>query len=342
MAAAVSLPSPNTTSRPPLPEGWSEPELVEDTIVADGLAIRRAGAASVAPGGEEITGSAAERDADDVSARAWFELLERASVVEAMSAGADRRFDLLTPTGVTVGTRTREELFPESDDPSTWRYARSNGVALHLDWATACERALCELAERDRILASWLGHVRPERLAWNALEGATSIYEWSAWSFPEERPRSFSKGIDVVAVLGFPTAPDAPLAVGFAARRDRRSALDAATREAVQLLGFLWGEPVASMPTRVDPTAMGHLDRHQADHDALRRWLAGEHVHHASSDPRRPSGAEDVTFADLTPAWLSRSCRVAKASCARARPLVFGESPFSAHLPRPCRIHPVG
>ncbi|MBX3211348.1 MAG: YcaO-like family protein [Labilithrix sp.] len=344
-----------------LPEGWSAPERCEDVIVADGLAVRRAGVASVAPDGEEITGSAASLEHDGPpgeatpASRSWFELLERASVVEALRAPKTEH-ELRTAAGVVVRTCAHGELFPESDDPTRWRPARSNGVAIHADWSRACQRALWELAERDRVLASWYGYTRPERIDGEVAEvaGATASYEWSAWAFPEEsRAGSFSRGLEVVGVFGFPTRPAAPLALGFAARPDRRAAVDAATREAIQLLAFLWGEPIAEPAPRVEPTAMGHLDFHQARsrHPQLRAWLAGEHVRYVDERPHgaprrhgasaEASDAGEVLFADLTPAWLSGGPRVAKAVCTAAHRLVFGESPFGAHLPAERRIHPI-
>jgi len=44
----------------PLPSGWSEPTVVEDVVVADGVELRRAGLASTGPDGEEVTGAAVE------------------------------------------------------------------------------------------------------------------------------------------------------------------------------------------------------------------------------------------------------------------------------------------
>lgn len=340
-----------------LPEGWSPPESCEDVVVADGLAIRRAGIASVAPDGEEITGSAASLERggapDDATpaSRSWFELLERASVVEALRAPASEHA-LRTAGGLAVRACAHRELFPESDEPARWRPARSNGVAIHSDWSRACQRALWELAERDRVLASWYGYTRPERLDGEVVEvaGATTSYEWSTWAFPEPRADSFSRGLEVVGVFGFPTRSGAPLALGFAARPERRAAVDAATREAIQVLGFLWGEPIAEPSPRVEPTAMGHLDFHQAPsrHPQLRSWLAGEHVRYVAERPRgatrRDGEADDgdeVLFVDLTPPWLVGGARVVKAVCASAHRLLFGDAPFGAHLPVERRIHPI-
>src|SRR5262245_827120 len=121
------------TSR--LPDGWSELEVVEDTVVADGIALHRAGVASIGPNGEEVTGSAADTVCSPAP-RSYFELLERAATLEALR---DRRssYELRTVEGQAAGSCPGDTLFPESDSPQRWRYARSNGVAIHSDWSRA-------------------------------------------------------------------------------------------------------------------------------------------------------------------------------------------------------------
>ena len=352
MVASASLPFETKPSAPRLPEGWSAPEIVEDVIAADGLSVRRAGIAITAPDGEEVTGSAAAledaRRSGDTSPvmRARYELLERASIVEAIRSPA-MPVEIRTAAGRHVRTCIPSELFLESNEPSRWRYARSNGVAIHRDWGSACERALWELAERDRILASWYGDIRPVPLDAPLTSCAgTSSYDWSAWVFPDTRACAFSRGIDVVGVFGFPTSPEAPLAMGFAARPGTGAALDDAMREAIQALAFLWGEPVPSSRPPLEPTAMGHLDYHQVreSHRVLQSWLAGDHVAFGRGDACSPVGVvglDAVLFADLTPSWLEGELRVAMALCPSARPLVFGDSPFGAHVPADRRVHPI-
>src|SRR6202042_414850 len=120
------------------------------------------------------------------SARSYFELLERISTMEALRSRHDG-YDLRTPDGRPAGHTTATLAFPESDDPSRWRYARSNGVALHADWSTACTRASWELAERDRVLRAWYGETRPQRIALpvGAPLEAARTYELRAYAFPE-------------------------------------------------------------------------------------------------------------------------------------------------------------
>jgi hypothetical protein len=335
----------------PLPEGWSELAVVEDVVVADGVELRRAGLSSTGPGGEEVTGAAVDAGSSPVD-RSYFELLERVSTLEALRERR-RSYSLLTADAEPLGDRGVDELFPESHEPARWRYARSNGVALHSDWRSASLRASWELAERDRVLRAWCGETRPQRLDFSAEStplGRARSYEWRAYAFPEAEAVEFSRGVQVVGVFGFPTRADAPLICGYGARPGPRDALDAAAREAMQLLAFLWGEPLLDRLPDPAPTAMRHLEHFQwpDHHDILRGWLDAGHERFFSEANGRPasrtvdrSRAARLAFVDLTPGWMCRGLRVAKAICDAAMPLAFGDAPFTAHLPPELRVHPV-
>ncbi len=336
--------------RSPLPEGWSNPAVVEDVVVADGVELRRAGQSTAGPEGEEVTGAAVEAGSSPID-RSYFELLERVSTLEALRR---RRasYALVTEDGERVAERRSEEVFPESDDPARWRYARSNGVALHADWRTASLRALWELAERDRVLRAWYGETRPERVEFSPYRtplGGAQSYDWLAYAFPEGGAE-FSRGVQVIGVFGFPTYAHAPLVCGYAARPERHDALDAAVREAMQLLGFLWGEPLPDRLPEIAPTALHHLEHFQwpDHHDVLRRWLEEGHARFfTGANGTRRSGASACSyvarpaFVDLTPSWLTGGLRVSKAICDAAMPLSFGDAPFAAHLPSNLRVHPI-
>ncbi len=332
----------------PLPEGWSRPELLTDTVRADGVELRRAGISSRGPSGEELTGAAVEADGSPVE-RGCFELLERVSTVLAMGSAVSS-YELLTADGEPAGRLPPSRVFPESDAPSRWRYARSNGVALHASWRQATERALWELAERDRILRSWYGETRAVRIDFDVDDtplGASRSYEWLAYSFPEPPSATFGRSVDVVGLFGMPASPTLPLISGYGARPDRAAALDAAAREALQALGFLWDEPVIEAPPPVEPTPMYHLEYFQwsGHRDRLRQWLEVGHTERGGGPADRPKATAaptPVAFIDLTPAWLGGGLRVAKAVCDSAAPLVFGDGPFCAHLPSDLRTHPIG
>lgn len=323
----------------PLPEGWSAPEVVDDTIVAAGLELSRAGVASVGPGGLEVTGSAASRDGS-ARARAGFELLERIATVEALSR-IEATWPAISPSGAPVGEVAAADAFPSNDPSDGWRFARSNGVALHAGWAEACVHARAELAERDRVLSSWYGQIAPIAIDapddLRALEG----YEWRACVLPAVSG-SWSEDVTVACLIGFPLAPANPLALGYGAALAVEAAVAKATQEALQSLAFLWGESIPETAPSVAPAALGHLEHwlYPGHHARLRAWLDGEHARFRRHAPTR-DGSGDVRFLDLTPEWLACGLRVAKAVCAAAEPLAFGVAPFSAHLPEELRVHPI-
>ena len=325
----------------PLPEGWTAPEHVEDVIDADGLQLRRAGLSS-SRDGQEILGSAADVHVSP-AARARFELLERMSILEATRNTAGS-FATRTRTGEPAGTERGSRVFPISKDPTAWAYARSNGVALHTSWERACNAAELELAERDRVLRAWLGETEPQRLPLDLQTSPlsrTRSYEWSAYLFPAPTSGDFTHDTFTVGVFGFPFRPAAPFVLGYAARDDLKGALDSATREAMQLLAFLWGEPICESAPSPAPTPMCHLETLQCrDRQALvRRWLGGGHRRYRLA----PRGSLDpaVRFVDITPTWLEGRLHVAKALSDAALPLAFGLAPLTAHLPAELQLHPI-
>jgi hypothetical protein len=337
-------PVPGSTSTSYLPpEVWTSPEVVEDVIVADDVAIHRAGLSTTTRDGEEVCGSAADSSGSALR-RARFELLERVSTIEALRQQRPS-YTVMSEDECPLETRSCADVFPESDAPERWRFAKTNGIALHADWATACRRALWELAERDRVLRSWYGEIAPKRLEVDpdSVFPRTQSYEWCAYSFPETRDDSFSRGIEVVGVFGFPTRDERPFLLGLGARPDVKHALEAAVGEALQVLAFLWGEPQPPDELPLEPTAMFHLDAFQRKgrHAVVRRWLECEHLAYARGDDRVRRAPSEVGFVDLTPSWLTDGLRVAKAICRDAVPLVFGDAPQAGHLPPELRLHPI-
>jgi ribosomal protein S12 methylthiotransferase accessory factor YcaO len=330
-------------SKHPLPDGWTRSEVVLDKVVVDALEVHRVGLSATSRG-QEANGSAAGVDASPVT-RAYFELFERASTLLAIREPKPVR-ELWTADRSPSGTCGHGEVFPESDDPTTWRHARSNGVAVHVDWGSACERAYWELAERDRVLRAWFGEIVPEPLdppLGSRLLLGTRSYEWLACRFPAVFGAAWSEGIEVVGVYGFPREPHAPLISGYGARPELAAACASAVDEALQLLAFLWGETIPDRDPPLAPSPLFHLERFlvRDNHVLLRRWLEGEHVRHAAhSRPTHPHEDTAVHFVDLTPEGCE-ALRVAKALSSAAVPLTFGQSPFGTHLPPPLRVHPI-
>jgi hypothetical protein len=337
----ANLPSPSVLTYR-LPDHWTAPEIVEDVIVANGLRLHRAGLSTTATtDGHEVLGSAADVSGPTIR-RAWFELLERVSGLEAIRSTRST-FDLFNENGERIGApRDHAILFPDSPSKE-WRHAQSNGIALHSNWRSACERALWELAERDRVLRSWHGAIRP--LSEDIVVTPEGAYEWRVSSFPDHAG-GFSSDLHVVGAFGFPKQAGDPFVLGFAGRPQKADAIAAATMEARQLLAFLWGEPLPDTISDA-PGPMQHLDAYQISgaQEKVHAWLDGAHVSFGSGDAFDTGDETDtdavVRFVDLTPPWISENLRVAKAVCSRAMPLTFGRSPFVEHLPRELQLHPL-
>jgi len=319
----------------PLPEPWSAPVLHHDTIVADGLSLSRAGISSTGPSGVEMNGAAAELDGSPLR-RSWLELLERVCTVEAMGSGEP--LVVRDEGGAATGVASVAEVFPQSDAPERWQYARSNGVALHESWAGACQFGRWELAERHCVLRAWDGlGAAPAQLEHFAHElPQTASFEWAAFHFGSA---PFAPEAHVVGVFGFPRSKELPVAIGYGARGDLAGAVRRATSEALQNLAFLWGEPLSEAAPAPAPSPMFHLEYFQSrvGRELLRAWLEGARVPSGASATTRTS----VRYVDLTPPWLAGGMRVAKALCSSAETLVFGDAPTRAHLQAEIRTHPI-
>jgi hypothetical protein len=329
----------------PLVEGWTEGEAVEDEIVASGFRLRRAGRCAVDREGLEVNGAAAElAGGADPLPRARFELLERVATIDALQA---RRVSYETRSldGHRVGWASVDEVFAESDAPSSYRHARSNGVALHLDFARATARAVAELTERDRVLRAWLGETRPEPIPLTGfaavLRDATD-HVFRAVRFPPSPRPSFGASLHVAGVFGFPWSRSAPLVLGYAARTSLEDALEAAARESLQQLAFLSGETIPTEPPEIGPSALHHLEHwlYPGHHSVLVAWLDDGH---AAFRPRGslPNTAAAPRIVDLTPPAFGLRLSVVKAISPGAIPLVFGAWPFARELPPELRVHPI-
>lgn len=317
----------------PLPPGYSAPEIVADEIEIAGVRICRAGIQATTPAGEEVTGSAAVLEGSPFQ-RAYFELLERAALLDA----ATRSCPIRDAAGELVGLAP--PIVPRNDPRS--RPARSNGVALHRTWDEACRRARCELVERDRTLGAWYGELSLVEMQRPACLTAFDVtHDWIARSVPAARG-DVDSHIAVAVVVGFPREPGIPLARGFAGAGSLEAAVTAAAGEAIQSLAFLWGEPVPAEAPALTPTPLFHLDYYlwPGNHESLREWLE-------PSAPRAPPSRttidDQTRFVDLTPSVFGETLRVARAVRTSARELIFGEPPaqLRSMLPRSRHVHPI-
>ena len=339
--ASAPRSSPNTTSalltdpnrrtlaelaeRYPLPPGFGVVELFAAAVEAAGSVVHACGLSAEDAAGRVVTGAAAELAGAPV-ARSYFELLERAAIFA--SGGTDAT----------------------EPNASGQRYAVSSGVAVASTRKEARHRAHAELVERDRVLRSFYGETRPERLicASGSLLPASldEHYELVAYRFAAsdrgvEVPRSCGGAVQVVGVFGFPRRNDAPLLLGFGARSSLAQALAAAARESLQQLAFGWGEPVPAAPPEPSPTPEFHLDHFAfpLHHARLRAWLEGEHH---GRGPKLPESHGSARFVDLTPSSLRNRLYVVRCTHQGVLPLTFGAGhPLLGELPESMRVHPI-
>jgi hypothetical protein len=323
-----------------LPPGWSIVEVIDEPIDIDGIELKRAGMSARSASGQMITGAAAEIDAD-ARHRAYFELLERVSLIDAMTI--DVPLCVRSRDGAPRGSVAREDLFATSDEPERWQPSRSNGVALGPDWPSACRRAMLELVERDRLLRAWVGETRPVRADVEVPSLARiSAYDWQV--FRVSGDDAWTNTVEVAMIFGFPRRDDVPLVRGSAADDSLEGAVARAARECLQGLAFLWEEAIPTEAPSPSPTPVYHLDRFlwPGAHALLRRWLDGAHAGLARIEGRDRADPS-VGFVDLTPPSLrGRFCAV-QARCEAMQPLFFGEGPlwWRCGLPEALWTHPI-
>lgn len=333
----------------PLPEGAGPVSVFSEAASVLGGTIHLAGVSSER-GGETICGSAAALDELPLD-RAYFELLERLSVVRAMACPG-RSFPVRNASGRSIGQISHARLFPgPGSDGPTWRAARSSGVAIGSSWERAARSAHWELLERDRVLRSWYGEFAPSPVCDPAVlamfpEGMAEAYDVRVYELGSDH------GGSAAGVFAFPRGRE-PLVYGFAGRSSRTAAVSAAAAECLQRLGFLWGESIPSTSPPPEPSPAHHQEFYlvPANHSALHRWLRGQHARYRGifrkpeSTAHPAAGFEDsdaLPCVDLTPPELMGSLFVAKAIDPRRAPLVFGLGhPWLTRLPRPVRIHPL-
>jgi hypothetical protein len=327
--------------RYPLPSGWSSPSLYAEIVKLGPLSLNLCGLAAQS-GEEMVTGSAAELVTTPL-VRAYFELIERASLVTA-GRHADRDFTLKDVRGRTIGRAPCSRVFPWSPDPAR-RFARSNGVAAATSWSAACRSARWELLERDRVLRSWYGETRPQALslpAWPWLQALEAYCDWQAYAFAED---SRSDRATAVGVFAFPRSPEQALSYGFAADRNPTRAIAKAAAECLQRLGFLWGEAIPIVEPEFSPTAEYHQEFYlqPSMHRRVRDWLAGSHAETPCRIRERAEVGRVPEFADLTPESLRGKLFVAKALPCREVDLIFGcgHPAVDGPLPQSFQVHPI-
>ncbi len=328
----------------PLSPQWERPSVVRHVTQIGDTQIHLVGLSAVDQTGQCVCGSAGQLVGSPL-ARAYYELIERTAVIEAMGQ-VHREFEIRDIQCEMVGNARNRDLFLQSPDEQQWRYARSNGVAVGLDWEDATRRAGLELTERDRILRSWYGEFAPQKVELSSgllPRSLDQYYEFETYLFTSAGAQC--DATTVASVFGFPRQDSAPLIFGFGARCEVHEALAAATCECLQRLGFLWGEAIPQDLPAFAPTPDFHQEYylHPPHQIQLRDWLHGDHEKFAGvlADGAPEQGA--TYFVDLTPDALRTKLVVVKALPASELPLTFGRGHprLRCAPPEPLAIHPI-
>ena len=328
----------------PLSSQWERPSAARHITSIGDLQISLVGLSTVDRAGQCVFGSAGQLSGSPLP-RAHYELIERTAVVEAMNASHET-FDVSNSVGEIVGNASNSEVFLRSSDERHWRYARSNGVAVGLNWEDASSRARLELVERDRILRSWFGEFTPERIELSTgllPRSLDQYFELETYLFTNQDAQC--EAVTVAGIFGFPKLSPAPLVFGFAARTGVQDALTAAACECLQRLGFLWGETIPNEFPAFAPTPDFHQEYylHPPNQAQLRAWLRGAHGKFAGILLDAPPARGATYFVDLTPASLRSKLAIVKALPSGELPLTFGRGHprLRRTPPDALAIHPI-
>lgn len=308
----------------PLAPHWGTPEVFAGVTEIAGVRFYLNGLVASASAEKTATGSAASITGPELD-RAYFELVERACLLDAIDVQAPSRA-LLDARGRQVGACNRSVAFPTSPTGALWAYARSNGVAAGPDWLGACAAAEAEARERHCVLSAWYGYSVPVRrpLKNETLHKLASVYDFEAYVFPAPKGDDSTPWLSVVGCFGFPKTSEAPFLAGFGAAHSVHAAEERAVRETLQRLGFLWGEAIPDSEPKLQSTADYHQELYlwPPKQPTVRAWLRGTHAGRSGAFPS--AAREQPGFIDLTPEQLGGRLRVAKMVKGVGLALTFG------------------
>ena len=322
----------------PLPTGWSAPELYQEEFRLGDFSLALVGLSSTRNTGEEVTGSTAAHE-EDID-RAYFELLERCELIEAFRR-VDTSFPLLGQGGErSERTLPYAEVFPADAAKGEWKNAKSNGVAIHRDFARASRAALLELVERDRVLRSWFGEIKPAPIPPLTSANAENLRSFELWSYSFPAP---GESIEVAGTFGFPLVPHMPVIFGFGAAENLPDAQNASLREMFQRLGFVYDETFAFAQPSFAPSADFHLEwfLREQSRGELSRWLAGAHALAVGGGSVKHPALGEPVFVELANAPGKFS--LVKAIQPGRLPLRFGHgyADLFPHFPTRLATHPI-
>lgn len=325
-------------------EGWQVNEPFQETADVGGLKIYLAGWHATHPQFGDVVGSAASVQESPLE-RAWYELLERITILRALSAASDSiPMRGLQPSQDVALTSVAQAFAAQQveDQHADYRLSKSNGIAIFTDWQSACERAALELVERHLVLSSWLGFTPVKMMKHTpsaSMKCLEPLYDVKPISFGMQQVDAFKAPIHAAGVALMPKDLKHPLILAFGAEFDERQALAKAESECLQRLGFLWGESIPAQEPEFAPTTLYHQEYFlwPAKRRLIEQWVGNKF--YAPSSTVKPLA---MTFADLSK-YASHGLFVAKAIAPDAIPLVFGKWRGGAFMsiPQERMIHPI-
>lgn len=328
-----------------IPEGWDLIDsLVESRAIGDCQLHLRGYACQRRSDQKIVTGSWAGWD-EPLLDKARLELYERLAIMQALDQAESKVWPLMNLTrNERIGLTRGSLLFPQSPNPQEMQYAKSNGVALGINFQDAALRAASEVIERHLVLSSWYGAIRPQACVMQlppALESLQELYDFQCYDFGWFDLKDIGR-VHARGCFLWPVRPDHPVIYGFGAAADTSEATFKALSEAVQRLAFL--DPI-ELPS-CEPTFAPSPDFHQeyflhpARRSMLDAWLRGTAAHpHFSVDISLRGEGQAI---DLTPTGPCPGT-VVRVMLPEALPLVFGRFQPQAfpELPERFWIHPI-
>lgn len=305
--------------------GWECAEPFRNSLTVENLTLHQEGLCAMHPTLGQMVGASTTTKPDGDS-KAWYELIERISTLQA-AVEESPTLELLNFQGERLKDIPRSTVFPDISGPG-FRAAKSNGVALWSDFAGAARGAVRELAERQLVLENWIGRRQPKILAAPQADRPVSalqnIYEIVVVSWGSIRT-TVSDPLHGRSVFLFPKRPELPYAVGFGCHQDADRARHQAEEECLQVMSFYYGEELPDESPEPQPSPGFHQEFYQyaPNRRVLQQWLHGRI--RACRNPGAALECIDPGFVILPVVIPSSGFTVVKALCPDTLPLVFGD-----------------
>lgn len=280
----------------------------EQTIL--GLKFKNAGVAVKLESGLEFFGASSSQTGS-VLVYAAYECLER--------------FTILT-----------QERIP-SFESNSFRYALSNGVALHQTFEKASKNAYLELLERNEILKSWYYNTPIKHLSSDSVNFGEEInqkYEILVVDF------SNTPQAHVIGIFALPKSEEVNLIYGFGCAVNLSEAINKAQKEFITRLGFLWDQaPDEEYSNKNSSSYHQEFYLRKENLPYIKEWLYEGEVPKKEIDGLQLKG---VDYVNITGKTLDNLYFVIKATSSDSIPLFFGlppkhifDFPFRNEIPHP-------